>query len=1068
MSRCCASGTALGAALGAAVLACSAAASAGIARRAALVAAVLACAATAAAPAPWDVLGSASDWVAGASDQVQSRLRAVDGPHGAGICLDFDFGGVAGFVSARRALALELPPDFDFDLELRGESAGHDFQVKLIDASGENIWWYRRPEFDFPLAWQPLRIRKWQIKFAGDSKLDRPLRQAAAIELALSKGTGAARGSVCVDRFDLLERPVAREPPGPPRVTGSSPADSPASALDAQGRLQPPWTSDPAREPRQRLSIDLGRTREFGGVFLQWARGEQATGYDVRLSGDGEHWLTVREVAGAAGPDQFVPLPEAEARYLRLELHEGAARRVRLIGLQIEDPESGTDWNRVIELLAARSPRGRYPRSFGSEQSYWTVVGTGSGSPSLLSEDGALQVGKNGYTVEPFLLAPEGLIGWADVEAEQSLQDGYLPMPQVQWRARALTLRVRAFAIVEAGRSSVVVRYTVGNRSAAAARLKLALAVRPLQVDPPTQFLNSPGGVHPIHDLAWDGDVVTVDAQPGIRALGRPAAFVASTFDAGSIVDRLAEGSQAQAGSLHDPVGLASGALLFDLAVAPGGEQTVDILASSGPGLLPSPSGSSVSDWVTRQQDSVAASWRQELGRVSVTLPPAGQAIADTLRSALAQILVSRDGARLQPGTHSYARSWIRDGAMMAEALLRMGHAREAEDFVRWYAQQQFVSGKVPCCVDRRGPDPIAENDSNGEFIFAVAELYRYTNDRDELAALWPHVDAAARYMETLRQSERTAEVRADHPERYGLLPASISHEGYWAKPMHSYWDDFWALKGYKDAAFLAQVVGDGPALARLERARDEFRTDLTESIRLATGQHRVDFIPGAAELGDFDPTSTTIALAPVGELASLPRGLIESTFERYWRETEQRRLGQRAWDDYTPYELRAVATFVRLGWRERAHQLLDFLLAGRRPPLWNQWAEVVGREPRQPRFVGDMPHAWIASDFIASALDLFAYERESDRSLVLAAGIPAAWLDAGEVAVRGLRTTCGTLSYRIGRDAGGWKIAIDPSIRIPPGGIVIEWPGPQPRDPVRINGQPAAWEGNTLRIRSL
>lgn len=1065
MRRCCTSGTALGAP----VLACSAAAWAAIARRAALGAAGLACAAAAAEAAPWDVLGSPSGWVAFASDQVQSRLRPVDGPHGPGVCLDFDFGGVAGFVSARRELALELPPDFDFDLELRGESAGHDFQVKLIDASGENVWWYRRAEFRFPLAWQPLRIRKWQIKFAGDSKLDRPLRQAAAIELAVSKGTGAARGSVCVDRIDLLERPVASEPSGPPRVTGSSRADSPASTLDTQGRLQPPWSSDPAREPRPWLSIDLGRTREFGGVFLQWARGQQASGYDVRLSSDGEHWLTVREVAGATGPDQFVPLPEAEARYLRLELHEAAARRVRLIGLQIEDPESGSDWNRVIELLAARAPRGRYPRSFGGEQSYWTVVGTGNGVPSLLSEDGALQVGKNGYTIEPFLLAPEGLIGWADVEAKQSLQAGYLPMPQVQWRARALSLQVRAFAIAEAERSSVVVRYVVGNRSAATARLKLALAVRPLQVDPPMQFLNSPGGVHPIHDLAWDGDVVTVDGQPGIRALGRPAVFVASTFDAGSIVDRLAQGGQAQVvASLRDPVGLASGALLFDLAVAPGSEQTVDILASTSPGPLPSPSGSSVSDWVTREQESVAASWRQELGGVSLTVPPAAQTIADTLRSALAQILVSRDGARLQPGTHSYARSWIRDGAMMSEALLRMGHAREAGEFVRWYAEQQFPNGKVPCCVDRRGPDPIPENDSNGEFIFAVAELYRYTNDRDELAALWPHVEAAARYMETLRQSERTSAVQADHPERFGLLPASISHEGYWAKPMHSYWDDFWALKGYKDAAFLAQVVGDGPALARLASARDEFRGDLTASIRLATGQHRVDFIPGAAELGDFDPTSTTIALTPVGELAQLPRPLIESTFERYWREAEQRRLGQRSWDDYTPYELRAVATFVRLGWRERAHQLLDFLLAGRRPPGWNQWAEVVGREPRQPRFVGDMPHAWIASDFIRSALDLFAYERESDRSLVLAAGIPANWLDGGGTGVQGLRTTVGTLTYRIRRDARGCTITIDPDIRIPPGGIVIEWPGADAPPPVWINGRPAAWDGSTLQIRSL
>ena len=30
----------------------------------------------------------------------------------------------------------------------------------------------------------------------------------------------------------------------------------------------------------------------------------------------------------------------------------------------------------------------------------------------------------------------------------------------------------------------------------------------------------------------------------------------------------------------------------------------------------------------------------------------------------------------------------------------------------------------------------------------------------------------------------------------FGLLPESISHEGYSSKPMHSYWDDFFALQG--------------------------------------------------------------------------------------------------------------------------------------------------------------------------------------------------------------------------------------------------------------------------------
>ena len=36
--------------------------------------------------------------------------------------------------------------------------------------------------------------------------------------------------------------------------------------------------------------------------------------------------------------------------------------------------------------------------------------------------------------------------------------------------------------------------------------LTLVLAVRPFQVNPPTQFLNAPGGVSTIETIAWDGD----------------------------------------------------------------------------------------------------------------------------------------------------------------------------------------------------------------------------------------------------------------------------------------------------------------------------------------------------------------------------------------------------------------------------------------------------------------------------------------------------------------------------------------------------------------------------------
>ncbi len=98
----------------------------------------------------------------------------------------------------------------------------------------------------------------------------------------------------------------------------------------------------------------------------------------------------------------------------------------------------------------------------------------------------------------------------------------------------------------------------------------------------------------------------------------------------------------------------------------------------------------------------------------------------------------------------------------------------------------------------------------------------------------------------------------------------------------------------------------------------------------------------------------------------------------------------------------------------------LDFFFADRRPQAWNGWAEVVGRDLREPRFIGDMPHAWISSDYIRSALDLFVYERDADHALVLAAGLPMSWIDSATgVGVREVRTPYGPLTYALRRRAG-------------------------------------------------
>ncbi len=190
------------------------------------------------------------------------------------------------------------------------------------------------------------------------------------------------------------------------------------------------------------------------------------------------------------------------------------------------------------------------------------------------------------------------------------------------------------------------------------------------------------------------------------------------------------------------------------MRLAPGESFELDWVAPLT-GEMPAPL--KAGDAETMQRE-VAAQWRDKLDRVQLRVPPQGQHVVDTLRTALAHMLVSRIGPRLQPGTRSYSRAWIRDGAMIGEGLLRMGREDVAEEFLRWYAPYQFDNGKVPCCVDDRGSDPVPENDSHGELIFTIAEVYRYTRDRELLESMWPHVTGAFDYMEKLRLSERTQE----------------------------------------------------------------------------------------------------------------------------------------------------------------------------------------------------------------------------------------------------------------------------------------------------------------------
>ena len=125
-------------------------------------------------------------------------------------------------------------------------------------------------------------------------------------------------------------------------------------------------------------------------------------------------------------------------------------------------------------------------------------------------------------------------------------------------------------------------------------------------------------------------------------------------------------------------------------------------------------------------------------------------------------------------------------------------------------------------------------------------------------------------------------------------------------------------------------------------------------------------------------------------------------------------------------------------------------------------------RDAREPRFLGDMPHGWVASDYIRSVLDLFAYEREGERSLVLAAGMPMAWLDGPGLTLQDLRTPYGPLSWNGRRVTNNGRaiveIDVQPLRTQPPGGIELRGPWPN-ASRVWIDGVAISGAADAIRL---
>ncbi len=504
-----------------------------------------------------DDFSDLSAWTTATAPGVTARIREENGA----LRLDFDFGEGGGYAIARRDLSLAIPDNYRLSYRVRADSRLNDLEFKLVDPSGENVWWHNRRQFAFPTTWQTLTTRPRHVSFAWGPTQDRTLREVGSVEFVVAAVEGG-RGTLWIDDF-VFEKLPPPTPPQKPRVKASG-GQVGAAVLDGVSGWAVPRGSPS-------LTLDFGEPREFGGVVLESAApsAEGDAHFRVLRSDDGRRWDVLVPLRRLE-PRQAFYLPEHEARFVRLEVEAAGAARVTRFA--VLPKEVGYSPNAYFAYLSESAPQGTFPAYFDSTQVYWTVTGeAGAMEELLVGQTGSVELRKGAFSAEPFWQHAGQARSWADAGHTQRLLDR-LPIPVVT-RSYPDSTHLDVTAFVHDGQG--VVRYVAHNATGAARNDTLLVLLRPFQVNPPWQFLNGVGGVGALGGVratgeagrfALDGYRGTFDTYPAARGVA------SCSYEAGRSVLMLS--GRDTCAETEEPSAWQEHAFVFPLNLAPGARDT--------------------------------------------------------------------------------------------------------------------------------------------------------------------------------------------------------------------------------------------------------------------------------------------------------------------------------------------------------------------------------------------------------------------------------------------------------------------------------------------------------------
>ena len=131
-----------------------------------------------------DTFDSVTQWTATPADGVEISVHPdSNGVHGKAMRVDFDFHGHGGYAVIHRPFNLALPQNYEFSFAIKGDAPTNTLEFKLIDSTGDNVWWNNGINVRFPEEWRAVTLKKRHITFAWGPAGGGVIRRVAAIEI---------------------------------------------------------------------------------------------------------------------------------------------------------------------------------------------------------------------------------------------------------------------------------------------------------------------------------------------------------------------------------------------------------------------------------------------------------------------------------------------------------------------------------------------------------------------------------------------------------------------------------------------------------------------------------------------------------------------------------------------------------------------------------------------------------------------------------------------------------------------------------------------------------------------